>query len=144
MSQFSVTLSRLITSLTLCYAPFEYFTKDLKSVEKVNEIHPEKKQKDFSDSLCCTQIRDCFCIIYSLRAQQSLLTFRVALRQCHCTWETSQPTPRFCHVGIALPSKWLLPLREKKFGFSAFPTKPVYYSLKSLIKKQEFNHLSLA
>lgn len=45
MSQLSVTLFRLITSLTLCYAPLENFTKDLKSVEKVNEIHPGKKKK---------------------------------------------------------------------------------------------------
>lgn len=44
MSQLSVTLFRLITSLTLCYAPLENFTKDLKSVEKVNEIHPGKKK----------------------------------------------------------------------------------------------------
>lgn len=46
MSQLSVTLFSLITSLTLCYVPLEYFTKDLKSVEKVNEIHPEKKKKE--------------------------------------------------------------------------------------------------
>lgn len=45
MSQFSVTHLRLITSLTLCYAPLEYFTKDSKSVEKVNEIQKEKKKK---------------------------------------------------------------------------------------------------
>lgn len=45
MSQLSVTLFRLITSFTLCYAPLEHFTKDLKSVEKVNEIHPGKKKK---------------------------------------------------------------------------------------------------
>lgn len=77
MSQLSVTLFRLITSFTLCYAPLEYFTKDLKSVEKVNEIHPggkkkEKKEKGtffFFDSLCSTQIRYCFGIIYSLHAQ---------------------------------------------------------------------------
>lgn len=46
MSQLSVTLFRLITSLTLCYAPLENFTKDLKSVEKVNEIHPGKKKEE--------------------------------------------------------------------------------------------------
>lgn len=43
MSQLSVALFRLITSLTLCCAPLEYYTKDLKSVEKVNEIHLGKK-----------------------------------------------------------------------------------------------------
>lgn len=64
MSQLSVTHLRLITSLTLCYAPLEYFTKDSKSVEKVNEIQKEKKKKqDFSDNLCSTQIRGCCCII---------------------------------------------------------------------------------
>lgn len=47
MSQLSVTLFRLITSLTLCRAPSEYFTKDLKSVEKVNEIHLGKNEKVF-------------------------------------------------------------------------------------------------
>lgn len=125
MSQLSVTLFRLITSLTLCCAPSEYFTKDLKSVGKVNEIHlGKKKKKDFSDSLCSTQIRGCFCIIYSPGAQQSLLTFRMALIQCHCTWETSQPTLSSCHVRVALPSK-CLPLfcgkKKKKRVFPAFP-----------------------
>lgn len=97
MSQLSVTLFRLITSFTLCYAPLEHFTKDLKSVEKVNEIHPGKKKKKkirkrkehFFDSLCSTQIRYCFGVIYSLHAQLSRLAFQMALIQYHCTWETS-------------------------------------------------------
>lgn len=145
MSQLSVTLFRLITSLTLCYAPLECFTKDLKSVEKVNEIHPGKKQKDFSDSLCSTQIKNCFCM-YRLQSScaAKLVDIQMALIRCHCTWDTSQTTPCFCHIGVALPSKWLSLLCVKNVGFFSLPTKHVYYFLDSLIKKQEFNHHSFA
>ena len=143
MSQLSVTLFRLITSLTLCYAPLEHFTKDLKICWKGKWNSSTKKKKVFWQSL--------------FYPDKGLLLYHF---QSSCTVNLVDIQNGFNSVSLylgdildrtTLLSCWSCPPLQmvvaalwEKCGFFSLPTKHVYYCLNSLIKKYEFNHLSLA
>lgn len=140
MSQLSVTLFRLITSLTLCCAPSEYFTKDLKSVGKVNEIHLGKKkiERFFWQSLFYP---DKGLLLYHLQSWRTaklvdiqdgvnIVSLHLGDIPAHSKLLSCPSRPPLQMPAIVLWKK------KKKKSFSSLSTNHVGYSLGSLIKNK--------